>query len=63
LSLQSSLIKMTGGSERRYFDVRKERETVMPKEQARREAIQKTIKEENARRKQVESKEAAYISR
>ena len=54
---------MSGGWERRYFDVRKERETVMPKEQARREAIQKTIKEENARRKQMESKEAAYLSR
>ncbi len=42
--------------------MRKERETVMPKEQARRVAIQKTIKEENARRKQMESKEAAYLS-
>ena len=46
-----------------YFDVRKEREIVMPKEQARRAAIQKTIKEENARRKELESKEAAYLAR
>ena len=54
---------MRGLGENPYFDVRQEREIVMPKEQARREAIQQTIKTENAKRKEIENKEAAYVAR
>ena len=54
---------MRGLGENPYFDVRKEREIVIPKEQARREAIQQTIKTENARLKEIENKEAAYVAR
>jgi hypothetical protein len=54
---------LRGLGEDPYLDIRREREDVMPKEQARREAIQQTIKTENAKRKEAESKEAAYLAR
>ncbi len=46
-----------------YFDVRQELSIVKPKEDARREAIQQSIKTENTRRRELEGKEAAYLAR
>lgn len=54
---------LRGLGEDPYLDLCRERDTVMPMEQARREAIQQTIKAENARRKEAEKKEAAYLAR
>ena len=53
---------LRGLGEDPYLDIREQRELVMPKEQARREAIQQTIKIENTRRKEVEDRERVYLA-